>query len=112
MYPEEVYVCCLPLPYELMKPIAFQVAYEHIKEKLRFPEQDLFHLECLWYILKVKEPTDEDMKGVCFYWEDHNYDWFTVSHIDYNGDARRKYRYCKDNGRASIEIYCPSMWQY
>jgi hypothetical protein len=37
MYPEEVYDCHLPLPYELLRPIAFQVAYELIKEKLEFP---------------------------------------------------------------------------
>ena len=37
MFPEEVYKCGLPLPFELLRPISFQLAYELIKEKLRFP---------------------------------------------------------------------------
>lgn len=37
MYPEEVYYCGLPLPYELFRPIAFNLARVLIKDKLRFP---------------------------------------------------------------------------
>jgi len=38
MFPEEVYKCGLPLPFELLRPISFKLAYELIKEKLRFPK--------------------------------------------------------------------------
>lgn len=37
MYPEEVYDCNLPLPYELLRPISFHLAKSLVKDKLRFP---------------------------------------------------------------------------
>lgn len=37
MYPEEVYHCHLPLPYELLRPISFHLARSLVKDKLRFP---------------------------------------------------------------------------
>lgn len=116
MYPEDVYTCGLPLPLELLRRIAFQLAYEHIKEKLKFPERNAFHTQRLWYKLIIKNPTDEDMRSIYMIWADHNEYWFNVFHKTYfSGNTinnNRAYKYCKDSGRVSLEFDCDREFDY
>jgi hypothetical protein len=113
MYPEEVYDCGLPLPYELLRPIAFQVAYEHIKEKLKFPLKGEFNVNTLI----IKEATDEDMQSIWMRWAQREAEiFFFVQHITYinsgnSGDNRRTYKQSVYKGvtehtRLTIEKYC------
>lgn len=113
MYPEEVYQCGLPLPYELLRPIVFQVAYEQIKEKLRFPTLTCASRQS--YALKIISPTDENLKSVYMYWGSFNELYFEVNHIDYrpppgHGQVsmdrgfERKYQYFTTSGKSQFFI--------
>lgn len=109
MYPEEVYQCGLPLPYELLRPIAFQAAYEYIKENLKFPTR---RRGLLGPSLLIK---DNEEESVFFHWyestDTHNITYYTTQVIHRNyGDIRvheRKYYSLMTNlGYQSHVIFC------
>jgi hypothetical protein len=115
MYPEDVYNCGLPLPFELLRPIAFQVAYEHINEKLRFPKYDgsrHHRLSC------EKEVNEEGrpLHYIYMLWGSHNERFFSVIHVDLDESVdrenRRSYEYHYESGRVHIAFNCERGSQY
>lgn len=115
MYPEEVYDCGLPLPYELLRPIVFQVAYEHIKEKLRFPVYDgarHHRLRLKWACNEVGRP----FQSIYMLWGSHNERFFSVIHIDFdesiNRENRRSYEYHFGSGRVHVGFNCERWFNY
>ena len=115
MYPEEVYDCGLPLPYELLRPIVFQVAYEHIKEKLRFPVYDGARYNTLR--IKWKYNTEgRTLHSIYMRWGFHNECYFSVIHVTFDEsigrENRRLYGYHLDSGRVILEINCERGFQY
>lgn len=108
MFPEEVYNCKFDLPYELLRPIAFYVAYSHIKEKLRFPESYYgFHGVVLFIIRN-------DEKSIYFHWyspteEEHVTAFIHREYPDYAVHERKYYSsFNNDRHYSSVSITVPS----
>lgn len=113
MYSEEIYDCGLPLPYELLRPIVFQVAYEHIKEKLRFPEYD----GARHHILRIKWKFNEGvLYSIYMLWGSHNERFFSVIHVTFDEsigrENRRSYEYHFESGRVHVGFNCERGFQY
>jgi hypothetical protein len=115
MYPEEVYACHLPLPYELFRSIAFQVAYEHIKEKLRFPKYD-GRSHCRLSCKKEVNGEGRPLHSIYMLWGYHNERFFNVIHIDLDESVdrenRRSYEYRFEGGRVAVGFVCERGYQY
>lgn len=114
MYPEEVYQCGLRLPYELLRPIVFQVAYEHIKDKLRFPKLDGSKIR---HVLLCKRDVDEEgepLQVIYMLWASHNERFFYIYHVDVGVDRenRRSYEYRFESGRVHVSFNCERGFQY
>jgi len=105
MFPEEVYALSLPLPYELLRPISFQVAYNLINEKLRFPKRGEGFLGAFLRIVNNEE------KSVFFHWYEGDTGVFTTQliHRVYPDDTtheRKYYSAMTNTGYRNWVIFC------
>lgn len=105
MFPEEVYALSLPLPYELLRPISFHVAYNLINEKLRFPKRG----ELLGASLRI---VNNEENNVFFHWYECTPGTITtqmihrVNTIDDTVHERKYYSSMSDIGYRNWVIFC------